>query len=204
MNIYLTRHGESQWNVEDRLQGSLDSTLTKKGYEDSHKLKAYLQQQGVKIDCIYSSPSVRALETANIIAADRGLTIRKHSALKEMNVGSWQGQRWATIKRKYPTEYFRYWNQPEQYQGQSGGEDFHAVHNRLRFFVEEMMRENHGENVLIVSHGVILNSIFNYYQKQPLSKLWIQPIVAGASLSLVKKEADAVKLIYRNQQTHLE
>lgn len=204
MNIYLARHGESQWNVEGRLQGSFDSILTKKGIEQSQKLSAYLNQQGMAIDCIYSSPSLRALATAKIIAADRGLSVRQHSALKEMNVGSWQGQTWTTIKQKYPVEYYHYWQQPAHYQGANGGEDFQAVQQRLRFFLEEMLREKQGENILIVSHGVIITSLLNIYQKQPLDKLWAQPLVANASLSLLQKQADSVKLIYRNQKPYLE
>lgn len=204
MNIYLTRHGESQWNVEERLQGSFDSCLTKKGKIESHKLRHYLNESEINIDLIYTSPSLRALETAEIIAKNKRVSSVKHPSLKEMDVGLWHGQTWTEIQQKYPQEYQRYWHQPHLYQATHGGEDFNQVQKRATTFLQNVIQNDNHSNILIVSHGVILNSILNYVEKQPLNNFWEQPLVVNNSLSLLKVTDEQAELLYRNKQIYLD
>lgn len=73
LNIYLVRHGETEWNIEKRLQGWQDSNLTEKGIEDANALHDHLID--IKFDAIYSSSSKRAFKTAEIIAGNRKLEV---------------------------------------------------------------------------------------------------------------------------------
>ena len=203
MKIYLTRHGESQWNVEGRLQGSFDSQLTNKGKEDSKKLQEFLAQKELKIDAIYTSVSSRAVETAEIISLNQNTTIVPSEKLREMNTGCWQGQTWSEIKRHDPNEYHNYWYSPHLYQAQNGGEDFYRVQERSVSFIEELITGYKEENLLVVSHGVVLNSILNYYQKQTIQKIWDQSLILGASLSLLEVKDDQVQVVFRGLDDYL-
>ena len=203
MKIYLTRHGESQWNIEGRLQGSFDSQLTEKGKKDSQKLHQYLEQQDIRLDNIYTSTSTRAIETTSIIASSRKLSPILTEKIKEMDTGDWQGQTWSEIKRHDPNEYHNYWYSPHLYQAQNGGEDFYRVQERSVSFIKELITGNSEKNLLVVSHGVVLNSILNYYQKQPIQNFWDQSLILGASLSLLEVKEDQVQVVFRGVDDYL-
>lgn len=73
MKIYLTRHGETQWNIEKRLQGWKDSELTEKGVNNALKLGDRLFN--TEFNAIYTSPSQRAYQTANYVSLDRKIRL---------------------------------------------------------------------------------------------------------------------------------
>lgn len=205
MKIYLIRHGESQWNLENRLQGSEDSLLTDKGKEDSHKLGDYLNNLGIEIDRIYSSNSLRTISTAEIIRKDKKIEIKSSQALKEMNVGTWQGMTWSEIRDKFPVEYTHYWESPDLYQANNGGEDFYAVKRRAVSFLNQFVKMDTDQTILIVSHGVTLNSIFNYCQKQTIKDFWFQPLIESTALSLIEiNEEKQLNLKFIGKLDHLK
>lgn len=195
MKVYLVRHGESHWNLENRLQGSDDSDLTKKGKEDLHKLKKHFVNEKIKFHKIYSSDSKRAFESAKILNQESEVKIKKSSALKEMNAGSWQGKTWEEIKGKHPLAYDNYWFSPDTYEAENGGEDFYALEKRAINFMEELLEEKEDENILIVSHGVTVMSIVNYYRKNMISDFWKEGPIKSASLSLVESN-DEISVCY--------
>lgn len=195
MKIYLVRHGESQWNLENRLQGSQDSALTKKGIEDLYMLRKYFVKKKIHFHKIYSSDSKRAMESAKILNLKREVEIKKAPALKEMNVGSWQGKTWEEIKRKYPLAYKNYWYSPDLYEAKDGGEDFHNVEERAVNFIEDLFQEDGEENILIVSHGVTIKSIVNYYQNKLIHEFWKESPIESASLTLIEAN-DGLSISY--------
>lgn len=195
MKVYLVRHGESQWNLENRVQGSDDSDLTKKGIEDLYQLKKHFANEKIKIHQIYSSDSKRAFESAKILNQESKIKIKKSSALKEMNAGSWQGKTWDEIKRKHPLAYDNYWFSPDLYEAEKGGEDFYALEKRAIHFIKELLEEKRDENILIVSHGVTIKSIVNYYRKDPISDFWKESPIKSASLSLIESD-DEVRVSF--------
>src|SRR3712207_163192 len=87
--IYLTRHGQTEWNLNKRLQGWKNSPLTKLGISQAKALGERLKD--TQIDVIYSSPIERAYKTAEIIKGNKDIEIIKHDGLKEFNYGDWEG-----------------------------------------------------------------------------------------------------------------
>jgi broad specificity phosphatase PhoE len=87
--VYLARHGESDWNVERRWQGHADRPLTERGREQAELLAGRLAD--VKLDAVYASDLRRAWETAQAVAATRGLEVVRLPELREVDVGSWSG-----------------------------------------------------------------------------------------------------------------
>src|SRR5690554_4521335 len=89
MKIYLTRHGQTEWNVIGKLQGWGNSNLTEKGIENAKRLSQRLKE--VNFDYVYSSPQQRALDTAKLIRGDRNIEINVLDDLREIGFGSWEG-----------------------------------------------------------------------------------------------------------------
>ncbi len=79
--LYITRHGETLWNTEGRMQGWNDSPLTDLGIKQAEWLRERIKD--LKIDVIYSSPSGRAYNTAEIIKGNRELQVIKHDGYRE-------------------------------------------------------------------------------------------------------------------------
>lgn len=202
MRIYLTRHGQTEWNTENRLQGWEDSSLTGKGIADAKLLANRLKD--MDIDIIYSSSSPRAIATAEIVRGNKDVEIVVEQDLREMGVGDWQGKTLEEINRSSPEESHNYWHAPHLYMNTNGGENFFQVQRRAIAVVENIIRQRKHENTLIISHGVTLKSIITYYQNRPMEKLWDPPIVEGASLSLIEVVDENIKVSFYGDISHLK
>ncbi len=88
-NIYVIRHGETDWNKDNRFQGQTDIPLNPKGQEQALALASMIQQ--LQIDTVYSSPLIRAYKTAELATQDLKLTIQKDDRLKETHLGEVEG-----------------------------------------------------------------------------------------------------------------
>lgn len=97
---YLVRHGQTTWNLERRLQGQLDSPLTRDGIRQASAMAARLQDLGIRTVC--SSPLGRALRTAVIIADEIGADLVEVPELAELHHGDMAGLTWAEIDERHP------------------------------------------------------------------------------------------------------
>ncbi|MED5101462.1 histidine phosphatase family protein [Niallia circulans] len=100
LTLYITRHGETQWNIEKRMQGWSDSDLTEKGKKNAVLLGERLKE--IEFAAIYTSPSKRTVATANLIKGDRQIPIIFDDHLKEINMGKWEGKKAEYLKDSYP------------------------------------------------------------------------------------------------------
>ena len=85
-HFYFTRHGQTVWNVENKICGATDIELTELGHEQAMELGRKIKEKGVKIDEILYSPLVRAKETARHISEVTGIPMREEMRLKEQNL----------------------------------------------------------------------------------------------------------------------
>ena len=90
-SIYFARHGETVWNVENKICGMTDSPLTKKGRQQARELGQKVKESGVHIDEILSSPLSRAADTAKAVAEATGLPARCEPRLREQCFGKYEG-----------------------------------------------------------------------------------------------------------------
>ena len=104
--LLLARHGETDWNREQRFQGHADPPLNQTGRAQAVDLAVALA--GEPLAAVYSSPLRRALETAEIVAAAHGQEPVTVDALLEVDVGSWQGLTRAEIEERYPDQFARW------------------------------------------------------------------------------------------------
>src|SRR5712671_5870809 len=104
--LIVVRHGETVWNVEDKLQGQMDSELTPLGNAQSQALAERLSR--CAISALYSSDLGRAGQTAELIAARTGQQIRFDARLRERHLGIFQGRTWAEVQRLFPEDIARF------------------------------------------------------------------------------------------------
>jgi probable phosphoglycerate mutase len=98
-NLYIVRHGQTQWNVEGQIQGRLDSPLTDAGVQQAQQLARQLQN--ISFDSIYSSSSNRAFSTALYLRKNQEKVI-KSDHLMEMDFATWQGE--SGVKSKHHSQ----------------------------------------------------------------------------------------------------
>jgi probable phosphoglycerate mutase len=152
--IILTRHGQTLWNIEGRVQGSLDSPLTEKGILQARSLAQRLKEQG--IDHIYSSDSLRAIGTAEEIRRELGLeSLSANHALREFAFGAWEGCIWQELRVAYP-EIFKIWDSEPHLVTAPGGENMEMVLARAWEFLQQITKSHSGETVCLVTHGITL------------------------------------------------
>ena len=152
LTLYITRHGQTEWNVQSRMQGWADSPLTESGVAAARQLGKRLQD--VPLDAVYSSTSGRTVHTAQLILGERTTPLIQKADLREINVGEWQGMLSADIERDFGDQLKTYYEHPSQFKPTSG-ESFHMLKERVLRAVEDIAEAHPNGHVLIVTHGVV-------------------------------------------------
>ncbi|OZM58716.1 hypothetical protein CIB95_03870 [Lottiidibacillus patelloidae] len=184
LNIYLTRHGETQWNKEKRLQGSKDSKLTDMGISNAIALGERLSN--IEFNAIYSSPIERAYQTARYIKSDKKIPIYTLDNLKEINFGDWEGKTQEEIENIeiYKNEYKNFWEKPHIYDHTPHkGEGLAVFKQRVENVLRKISSDNNNGNILIVTHGAVIKAILSFTMNISTEKMWDPPFIHGASLT---------------------
>jgi probable phosphoglycerate mutase len=183
--IHIVRHGETQWNVEGRMQGHLDSPLTELGRSQARQVRDKIEQ----IDVVYSSPSVRAVETAEIILNGTQQPINIIPDLKEINLGIWEGMHKTSVEAEHPLEHKAFWSQPSKF-SLNQAETFQDVQNRGVKALLDIVCRNRGKSILLVSHTVTIKVILAYFENRPIDRVWDPPFIKNGSYSVIEETND--------------
>lgn len=189
--LYLTRHGETIWNKDQRLQGRGNSPLTDNGIRQAEELASRLDNK--PIDILISSPSQRAIDTAELINRSHHLTIIQDEHFLEMDLGDWEGQLKETIHVFDPERARFFWQEPHLFKSETG-EDFYEVRERVLPRIKTLLQEYPDKEILLVTHAVVLKTLMTYFENRPLEKLWEGPFMHGTSLTVVDFEGDDFKI----------
>jgi broad specificity phosphatase PhoE len=161
-SLLIVRHGETAWNRERRVMGSLDVPLTERGREQCARAAELIARFG--IDRIVTSPLVRARESADIIARALGLTVTEDQDLEEVRFGRWEGKTYEEIADD--PEYRAFASDPVGNRT-PGGETIVDVQRRG---LAGFDRAGPGERVLFVSHGDIIRSSVCHFLAIPVAE----------------------------------
>lgn len=200
LKLYIVRHGETEFNVQKRMQGRLDSPLTQKGIDNAAALGKHLK--GIEFDRIYASPSSRAFRTAELIRGDGDTPIEAEDNLREMNLADFEGKTREDIKAQYPALSEIFWNSPQLFKPKMG-ESYFDVQDRAVAFINKLIRENPEGNILIITHSVVIKTLIVHYLKYPMEKLWAPPFVPGTSVTLLTSGHGETKLEVVGDVSHL-
>jgi probable phosphoglycerate mutase len=177
----LLRHGETLWNIENRVQGHGDSPLTSNGQKQVNALGRRLQ--AVNFDMLISSDLGRARHTAEIIANYIKLPVQEDERLRERNFGIFEGLTLADIIQNYPEAYAK-WRTDDPDVVISEGESRRQHFNRNISFLEEYIQQHPGKTLALVIHGGVLDSFYRYVSGLALN----QPrcfVTFNASLNVI-------------------
>jgi broad specificity phosphatase PhoE len=146
--LVLVRHGETDWNRENRFQGHADPPLNDTGRGQARALADDLR--GGHYAAVYTSPLHRASETAVILASELGFEPVADEALKEVDVGSWSGLTRDQVESRFPDGYLRWL---EYGYGWDDGETYDELGERVVSGLLEIAARHPDTHVLAVTHG---------------------------------------------------
>jgi 2,3-bisphosphoglycerate-dependent phosphoglycerate mutase len=147
--VLLIRHGETQWNVDQRVQGHLDVGLSERGVAQARQLARWLTDE--PLHAVYTSDLQRAHATAEILAGDRA-PVMDDPRLREAKFGVFEGLSSAEIEATYP-EAFRAWREDAVANRPPGGETLEEMQERCMAALHEHLPKHPGQIVAVVAHG---------------------------------------------------
>jgi len=155
--ILAIRHGETAWNVDTRIQGQLDIPLNETGRWQAHRLALATAEEG--IDAIYSSDLLRALETAQAVAAGAAREIVTDVGLRERGFGEFEGLTYQEIGERWP-ELSERWRRRDPSFGPPGGEVLTDFYARSVATVQRLAAAHPGQTIAVVAHGGVMDCLY--------------------------------------------
>ncbi len=201
MELYITRHGETMWNLEKRFQGWGNSELTERGRKMAKDLSKVLDENN--IDMVFTSPLKRAMETTKIAVGSRNIPVVVLEDLKEMNLGEWEGISLDELKRDEPERVYRYWNEPDLYISEKG-ESFNEFIKRIRRAYEAIINTKGFEKALVVTHGMTVKALMHVITGEDFKKFLKEPVMKQTSITRVEINKDGNKIISVGDTSHME
>lgn len=144
--IYITRHGQTNWNVQKKVMGRCDEPLNETGLNQAEETRNNLMN--TDIDLIICSPLKRARQTAEIINRDRNIPIIYDERIIERDFGEFEGMETKNF------DFHGYWNYYKNMQFESA-ENIQVFFKRVYDFLEDITEKYKDKNVLLVAHGGI-------------------------------------------------
>lgn len=154
-SIYFVRHGESEWNVADKICGSTDIPLTEKGHAQGVETGKKILEKQIKADAILYSPLIRARDTAMHISEVTGIPAREEIRLIEQNFGKWEGtsprnaEKFREDKKQFINSY-------------DGGETMLKLAQRIYNLLDELKADD--KTYILVAHNGIARVVKSYFE----------------------------------------
>ena len=200
--LYLVRHGATANNVARpaRLQGrATDLPLSPDGERQAAETANFLSND--QIAAVYSSPLLRAVQTAESIALAHGLPPARLDDLIECDIGRWEGRSWEEIEASEP-EAFRLFTADPATNPYAGGENLEQVHARVAPAIDRLLTNSAGKAIVVVAHNVVNRAYLAQYMNLPLSRARTIP-QHNCGISLLSSQSGVVKLVTLNSIFHL-
>ena len=165
MKIYVTRHGQTDYNRDRLMQGRSDIPLNETGTAQAQATKEKIGD--VKFDAVYASPLIRAIQTASIISGYAQEDIIKDERIIEADFGKYEKANYM----KLPLPMNLYWMYPEVFPAPKTVESIKSMVKRTSEFLSELEKKDY-ENVLVVCHGGIIRPIRGYLEDAKRGFIW--------------------------------
>jgi len=187
MTVYLIRHGETDLNKQKMLQGRSNIELNEYGRELARKTGEALKD--VKFDYVYSSPLIRAYETAQLLLGDRETSIVTDDRIQEISFGVYEGLSYHPDHHTIPDkDFIHFFNAPECYKVPENGESFEEVIKRTGEFWQELTENPRHENktILVSTHGCALKAILANINLTPIEDFWGEGVHKNCAVTIVQ------------------
>lgn len=150
-SLYLIRHGQTDWNIEGRYQGQADPPLNQRGIKQANELWEELKDEN--LDLVYTSPLLRAKQTAVILTDRLSIPLKEDPRLMEIHQGNWQTKLRSEIQASYP-DVFKAWETNPWEVTPPGGENLSQVQDRVKASVDDITKHNPDKKVGVVTHRI--------------------------------------------------
>ena len=207
MNIYVTRHGETEWNTYWKLQGRSNTVLNEKGREQACLTHNGFVEAGISFDRIYSSPLKRAVETAVLMTEKSESEIIKDDRLIEFCFGKAEGK--TPDERNEDPElkdFHLFFDEPEKYVALEGAESFESVLKRTAAFWEDEIKpleKTEIQNILVVTHGGTMQSLLLHIDGRSLKDYW-KTKMSNCTINKIVLENGCFRLEYTGKVFYSE
>lgn len=199
MKLLFTRHGETDWNVQKRIQGNTDTELNETGILQARQLGLRIASQGIKINHIYSSRLKRAYKTATIVSEYVDAGVQGIDGLEEINLGRWEGMTWSNVEERFPKEYEQ-WYHNRRYHKVLGGESYQDLLERVMKAIHKIMKQQESRHqtdapVLIVTHSADIVTLLAAVHNVPFEDMFQRFKIGNTDLvELESEELDRIQL----------
>lgn len=168
-NLYIFRHGETDWNIAKKMQGIADIPLNEHGIAQAHDLADKLSN--VHFDCIYTSSLSRAVQTAKIVASKNKTKIITLDGLWEWNLGIFSGKilhltkkpKWTPIRFESDNVYIPRTLLLDGDYVPENGESYNMFKKRVCETIENIIKNTNAENIGIATHGGVIRALLREY-----------------------------------------
>ncbi|MGN0298295.1 MAG: histidine phosphatase family protein [Lachnospiraceae bacterium] len=167
MEIYIMRHGQTDWNVLRRLQGGSNTSLNEEGRRLARVTSEALRD--IPFTRAYTSPLWRAKETAQIILRDRKIPLIEEPRLREISFGIYEGLTCQWDQSEIPDpEFMNFFYAPEKYHAPQGGESLESLCARTTEFLNELVQnaDLQDDTILLSSHGAAVRALLSSVNKE--------------------------------------
>lgn len=200
MKLYIIRHGQTDWNVQGKIQGRQDIPLNAAG-----RLQAQALAEGMRtrpVTAIYSSPQLRAMETAGAIAALQGVPVEQLPQLVEISYGQWEGRTAEDILTTDRELYESWWQHPATV-APPGGETLNDVDSRCSQAWSMIRSSIKGDTAIVAHGGTLAHFIVHLLKGQPEAK---EIVVGNSSITTIDYDPSTgvCRLIDLNDVSHLQ
>jgi len=186
--IYLIRHGETDWNARGLLQGQSDIPLNKEGEKQTiEAAKKHFKK--IKFAAIFSSDLVRAKRTAEIIALEKKMAVETSVLLRERDFGPFEGKHWQEVEKELRMSIKEFRMLSDEVAKKLGIESDEKIMERFLRFLREVAVAYRGKNILIVTHGSLMRVFLTklgYLSKEESRQVFIK------NLAFIKVLSDGV------------
>lgn len=153
--VYFVRHGQTIWNVENKICGATDIALTEYGHEQAIVTGRVILEQKIQADEILHSPLIRARDTAYHISEITGIPMREEMRLKEQNFGKYEGTPRDSAEFKMAKAHFA-----DRYEG---GESMIELSQRVYNLLDELKEQSEEKTYILVAHNGIARVVNSYF-----------------------------------------
>lgn len=198
--LIIVRHAESHLNLQNRIQGQIDSKLTPKGLRQARNLARRVRR--FKIDKVYSSDLGRAYSTTLEIVKHLRTKIVRDPLLREIHLGDWEGMTPEEVDKLYDKGYQRWLCAPSSCRIPKS-ETLAHFRRRVVGRVARIARENAGKTVLVVTHGGAITALLAEWLKADFDTVLLNLHIENTSLAFVEFHGARVRVCGFNDTSHL-
>lgn len=197
MEVYIVRHGETIWNAAGKMQGNSDIELNDNGRTLARELGRSLEK--VHFDRIYSSPLIRAYETACLIRGQRDIPIIRDDRLREICFGNMEGTFYSDwMKEDCPYRFF--FNEPARYTPPEGGDSLEQLCDRAREFLQHMIEPfwETTDRIMIVAHGALNKGLMCHIEGHGTDTFWGEALQKNCEASIFTYDGSEWRAVPKN------